>query len=121
MSDERLGTLLVNSVVTLTVPDDTSFWHQESPGIHRVRATALHRDRAGCSLQTVVTQAPKMGEVGSALPLLPMSAPLGRPSIRAMLHGIRTTEVLTRAPEWIPLEVLGVPGPATVAQLTQPG
>eukprot|EP00961_Rhodomonas_salina_P180190 2431784-Rhodomonas_salina.1 len=62
-----------------------------------------------------------MCEIGSALPPLPMSAPPGRPSIRAMLHGIRTTEVLTRAPEWIPLEVLGVTGPATVAQLAQTG
>eukprot|EP00961_Rhodomonas_salina_P100953 1358632-Rhodomonas_salina.1 len=50
-----------------------------------------------------------------------MSAPPGRPSIRAMLHGTRTTDVLTRAPEWILLEVLGVHCPATVAQLVQTG
>eukprot|EP00961_Rhodomonas_salina_P067294 903689-Rhodomonas_salina.2 len=64
-----------------------------------------------------------MGEIGpgSALPPLPISAPQGRPSIRAMLHGTRTTDVLTRAQEWIQLEALGVRGPATVAQLAQPG
>eukprot|EP00961_Rhodomonas_salina_P065369 879275-Rhodomonas_salina.1 len=120
MSDERLSTLLVTSAVTLTVPDDTLFWHQESPGIHQIRATALHREWGGFFLQTVVTQAPKMGEIGSALPPLPMSAQPGRPSIWAMLHRICTTEVLTRAQEWIQLEVLGVQGPAMVAHLAQP-
>lgn len=66
-------------------------------------------------LHVVMTQAPWMGEIGSCLPQLPMSALQGRPSVQAMLKGSQLAEAMVRAPEWIPSEALGVQGPATVA------
>eukprot|EP00961_Rhodomonas_salina_P072114 968319-Rhodomonas_salina.1 len=93
LTDTQLARVLCEVQATITVPDDTRFWHNESPGVHRVRVFKATKLDGRCQLHTVIIQAPHLGEIGSVVQPILISANKGSPSIHMMLKGDRLPEV----------------------------
>ena len=110
MSDRRLAKALVAAQATLTLPDNDANWRRLSPGIHRLRCVGSECKRGQWSVQTVVTQAPQLNDIGKSVDPLPVTARSRAGGVRGLLRGEDLWPNLTRAPEWLPMSLLGARG-----------